>query len=107
MIAKPGTNWLASDSFTAENVYQPGVVSSVATPDTLGREGIYEIMPLTNDLLSYISAESDIQQIRDAAISQGMKTLRMAGAEKVAAGITSMEEVLRVTPELGRAANII
>jgi len=31
-----------------------------------------------------------------------MKTLRMAGAEKVLAGITSMEEVLRVTPELGR-----
>jgi general secretion pathway protein E len=59
-------------------------------------------MPLTNALLTYISSESDIQEIRQAAISEGMKTLRMAGAEKVIAGITSMEEVLRVTPELGR-----
>jgi general secretion pathway protein E len=59
-------------------------------------------MPLTNALLTYISSESDIQEIRQEAISQGMKTLRMAGAEKVLAGITSMEEVLRVTPELGR-----
>jgi general secretion pathway protein E len=67
----------------------------------LGREGIYEIMPVSDDLLGYISAESDIQQVRDAAVSQGMKTLRMAGAQKVAAGITSIAEVLRVTPELG------
>jgi general secretion pathway protein E len=59
-------------------------------------------MPLTNTLLTYISSESDIQSIRRAAIAEGMKTLRMAGAEKVAAGVTSMEEVLRVTPELGR-----
>ena len=59
-------------------------------------------MPITHKLLSHISSESDIQQIRSAAIGEGMKTLRMAGAEKVAAGVTSIEEVLRVTPELGR-----
>ena len=59
-------------------------------------------MPLTNELLTYISTDSDIQSIRQAAIAQGMKTLRIAGAEKVAAGVTSMEEVLRVTPELGK-----
>jgi len=83
-------------------VYQPGGCLECRNTGYLGREGIYEIMPLTNALLTYINSESDIQEIRRAAISLGMKTLRMAGAEKVAAGITSMEEVLRVTPELGR-----
>jgi len=83
-------------------VYQPSGCLECRNTGYLGREGLYEIMPLTNALLTYITAESDIQEIRRAAISQGMKTLRMAGAEKVVAGITSMEEVLRVTPELGR-----
>jgi general secretion pathway protein E len=59
-------------------------------------------MPLTNALLSEISADTDIQQIRQAAVKQGMKPLRLAGAAKVAEGITSIEEVMRVTPELGR-----
>ena len=84
------------------NVYQPAGCLECRNTGYLGREGIYEIMPLTNALLTYISSEADIQEIRQEAISQGMKTLRIAGAEKVAAGITSMEEVLRVTPELGR-----
>ena len=83
-------------------VYLPAGCLECRNTGYLGREGIYEIMPLTNALLTYISSESDIQEIRQAAISQGMKTLRMAGAEKVIAGITSMEDVLRFTPELGR-----
>jgi len=83
-------------------VYQPGGCLECRNTGYLGREGIYEIMPLTDALLTYINSATDIQEIRRVAISQGMKTLRMAGAEKVAAGITSMEEVLRVTPELGR-----
>jgi general secretion pathway protein E len=93
---------LAGDSSPApEIVFQPVGCLECRNTGYLGREGIYEIMPVTDDLLGYISAEADIQQVRDAAVSQGMKTLRMAGAEKVAAGITSIAEVLRVTPELG------
>jgi general secretion pathway protein E len=83
-------------------LFQPAGCLECRNTGYLGREGIYEIMPLTNELLTYISTDSDIQSIRQAAIAQGMKTLRIAGAEKVAAGVTSMEEVLRVTPELGR-----
>ena len=83
-------------------VFQPSGCLECRNTGYRGREGLYEIMPLTNALLTYISNESDSQNIRQAAISQGMKTLRMAGAEKVVAGVTSMEEVLRVTPELGR-----
>lgn len=82
-------------------VYDPGGCLECRNTGYLGREGIYEIMPLSDDLLGYISADADIQQLRNAAVSHGMKTLRTAGAEKVAAGITSIAEVLRVTPELG------
>ena len=82
-------------------MFQPVGCLECRNTGYLGREGIYEIMPLNDDLLGYISADADIQQLRNAAVSQGMKTLRMAGAEKVAAGITSIAEVLRVTPELG------
>jgi general secretion pathway protein E len=93
----------AADGQSAPStVFQPAGCLECRNTGYLGRQGIYEIMPLTNTLLTYISSESDIQSIRRAAIAEGMKTLRMAGAEKVAAGVTSMEEVLRVTPELGR-----
>ena len=90
-----------SEQKTPSVVFQPVGCLECRNTGYLGREGIYEIMPLNDDLLGYISADADIQQLRNAAVSQGMKTLRMAGAEKVAAGITSIAEVLRVTPELG------
>ena len=92
---------LCGDARPPRAIFDPVGCLECRNTGYLGREGIYEIMPVTNDLLGYISAESDIQQLRDAAISQGMKTLRMAGAQKVLAGTTSIAEVLRVTPELG------
>ena len=85
-----------------KTIYQPGGCLECRNTGYAGRQGVYEIMPLTNALLSEISADTDIQQIRQAAVKQGMKPLRLAGAAKVAEGITSIEEVMRVTPELGR-----
>ena len=86
----------------AKVIYQPGGCLECRNTGYAGRQGVYEIMPLSSALLSAISADTDIQQIRQAAVKQGMKPLRLAGAEKVAEGITSIEEVMRVTPELGR-----
>ena len=86
----------------AKVIYQPGGCLECLNTGYAGRQGVYEIMPLSSALLSAISADTDIQQIRQAAVKQGMKPLRLAGAEKVAEGITSVEEVMRVTPELGR-----
>jgi general secretion pathway protein E len=59
-------------------------------------------MPLSKPLLAEISGQSDIQSIREVAVKLGMNALRLAGAQKVAAGITSIAEVMRVTPESGR-----
>jgi general secretion pathway protein E len=47
-----------------------------------------------------ISAETDIQALRREALKYGMHSLRLSGAHKIAAGLTTLEEVLRVTPSL-------
>ena len=66
----------------------------------MGRLGIYEIMPLTPELKSIISVHTDLAQLRERAIKSGMHPLRISGARKVAAGLTTIEEVLKVAPPL-------
>jgi type IV-A pilus assembly ATPase PilB len=64
-----------------------------------GRTGIFEILRLNEKIRKLINEKASSDQIRQAAISSGMKTLRQAGWEKVKGGITTLEEVLRVTQE--------
>ncbi|UII71321.1 GspE/PulE family protein [Pseudomonas sp. HN11] len=63
-----------------------------------GRAGVYEIMVLNEELKALITPGADVQALRNTAIAQGMCSLRMAGLQKVEAGLTTMAEVLRVTP---------
>ncbi len=63
----------------------------------LGRTGIFEILVIDNEMRPMIIERADSQKIRSYAISKGMKTLRQDGIEKVMKGITTLEEVLRVT----------
>ncbi|CAI2799998.1 MULTISPECIES: GspE/PulE family protein [Pseudomonas fluorescens group] len=63
-----------------------------------GRAGVYEIMVLNEALKTLITPGADVQALRQAAVAQGMCSLRMAGVQKVQAGLTTLAEVLRVTP---------
>ena len=63
-----------------------------------GRIGIYEMMPLGDSLKQEIKDDFDLVRFRKAAIRQGMKPLNLAGAQKVARGMTTIEEVLKVAP---------
>jgi general secretion pathway protein E len=63
-----------------------------------GRSGIYEVMLLTPGVKRMVNAEADIGRIREHAYKDGMKSLRISGAMKVAAGVTTLEEVLKVAP---------
>lgn len=63
-----------------------------------GRVGIYEFMPLSLDIKQLIGANADLAQLRLQARKEGIEPLRIAGARKVVAGITTLEEVLRVVP---------
>ena len=64
----------------------------------LGREGIYEVMPFTESLFRFADDKADLPELRRLAYKEGMLSLRLRGAQKVAAGLTTVTEVLRVTP---------
>ncbi|MBP6654763.1 MAG: type II/IV secretion system protein [Propionivibrio sp.] len=63
-----------------------------------GRVGIYEILMLSPDMKQAISDNADVAKIRDLAYREGMKPLRISGAMKVAAGVTTLAEVFKVAP---------
>jgi len=63
----------------------------------LGRTAIYEILVIDKEIKRLILEGKDSDEIKEFAVSKGMKTLRDDGAEKVKMGITTPEEVLRVT----------
>ncbi len=65
-----------------------------------GRVGIYEILLMSAGQRPLIVADSDATLIREQAYRDGMKPLRIAGALKVAAGVTTVDEVLKVAPPL-------
>jgi general secretion pathway protein E len=63
-----------------------------------GRVGLYEMLEFTPELRSKISREADPAVLERAALAGGMKPLRLRGAQKVAAGLTTAAEILRVVP---------
>jgi len=62
-----------------------------------GRQGVYEVMPMTPNLRKLILMNVGAAEIRDAAVDEGMLTLRMDGWMKVIKGITTLEQVVRET----------
>lgn len=61
-----------------------------------GRQGIYELMLMTSKIRELTYKGASTQEIRKAAIAQGMNTLYMDGIQKVLSGVTTMEEVFRI-----------
>ncbi len=65
-----------------------------------GRIGLYELLVMSDAIRHHIASGADANVIRDQAIREGMKTLRQDALEKLAAGLTTPEEVVRVTRAL-------
>ncbi len=63
-----------------------------------GRVGLYESLLVTQELRRHISTTTDLADLRQACYREGMHPLRLAGARKVAAGLTTVEEILNVAP---------
>ena len=63
-----------------------------------GRIGIYELLPLGFEMKRLVAARGELAQLRAQAQKDGMRPLRLAGAQKVAAGVTTLQEVLKVAP---------
>ena len=63
-----------------------------------GRAGLYELLSVTEATRAAIHPVPDASRLRAQALTDGLRPLRMAGAMKVAEGLTTIEEVLRATP---------
>ncbi len=67
----------------------------------LGRTGLYELLEVTDPIRHLVTSNADAATIRQQALKMGMRPLRQAGLDKVLAGQTTVEEILRVTQEGG------
>ena len=63
-----------------------------------GRVGIYETLLFTSEIKELVAKSADVAAIREQAFKQGMKPLRISGAMKVGAGLTTIDEILKVAP---------
>ncbi|KQN75575.1 type II secretion system protein E [Duganella sp. Leaf61] len=68
-----------------------------------GRTGLYELMTVTQQFGEQIREETDVHALRRQAVADGMKPLRIAGALKIAEGVTTADEVLKATAALTSA----
>ena len=66
----------------------------------VGRIGIYEMLVLNSDIRSMINEKTDMDKLREQAYREGVKPLRISGALKVASGITTVDEVMKVAPPM-------
>lgn len=64
-----------------------------------GRVGVYEVLPISEEIGRIIMASGNALQIADQARKEGINDLRQSGLNKVRMGLTSLEEINRVTTE--------
>ncbi len=60
--------------------------------------GIYEMFTMTNEVKKLVTVDCDITALRNQVVKDGLKPMRLSGANKIANGVTTMEEVIRVAP---------
>jgi type II secretion system protein E len=100
----PGEDFLEEIDFVSGQekpgqIYEPSGCEHCRQTGFRGRVGIFETLQATDDIESLVVTHSSTHDIKQKAIEQGMRTLREDGWTKVRSGITSVEEVLRVTEE--------
>jgi general secretion pathway protein E len=82
-----------------KTVYSPQGCAACNQTGYRGRTGIYEMLAVDDGLRRLIHARTSEQQLRDYAAAHGMRPLRQDGERWVAQGVTSLEELARVTGE--------
>jgi general secretion pathway protein E len=83
-----------------ERVAAPVGCKSCRDTGYAGRQGIYEVLVNSPAVQTEIHSGLESARIREVAMQEGMKTLRLSGASRVARGQTTIEEVMRVAPVL-------
>ena len=80
-------------------IYEPCGCPQCGNTGFKGRIGVYEIMQMSPNLKRIISKHEGIEKLKDTAMEEGMRTLRMSASAYVQEGITSFNEMLRVSFE--------
>jgi general secretion pathway protein E len=93
-VVKP---WTLSSGL---NAYKPVGCLECRHTGYRGRAGLYELLVVSEGARAAIHPSLDGDALRSLAVKEGMRPLRLAGARKVAEGVTTLEEVLRSTPDL-------
>lgn len=81
-----------------EHIFAPGGCLECRGTGFRGRTGLYELLPMSSGIKQLIAADTDLMALRKLAIQEGLRPMRINGAHRVAGGITTIEEVLRVSP---------
>lgn len=84
------------DGKNRPTIYKPKGCPKCNGTGYKGRIGIYEVMPFSESIEELCVKRATTDEIKQLAISEGMKSLRQDGFEKVKLGITSLEEIMRV-----------
>ena len=79
-------------------IYHPVGCLECRMTGFIGRVGVYELLLMSPEVRKLVGKETDAARVRDQACREGMRPLRISGALKVASGITSLEEIVRVAP---------
>ena len=87
------------DQLSAGTICEPVGCEECRGTGYMGRTGIYEILQLSDALRQMVIERRSAADIKAHALAHGMHTLRMDGWRKVLAGMTTLEEVIRVTSE--------
>ena len=82
-------------------VYEPVGCPLCNNTGYAGRIGVYEMMPVSRELQSVISKGATADVIEKQALSEGMSTLKMSAGKHVLNGITSLEEMKKITYTTG------
>jgi len=82
------------------HIYKPVGCMECRNTGFRGRSGIYEMLTITPALRKLITPETNLAELTKQAYKDGMQPLVINGAEKIAAGITTIEELMKVAPPL-------
>ncbi|MFO7768704.1 MAG: type IV-A pilus assembly ATPase PilB [bacterium] len=88
------------ESETGVEIFEPVGCPKCNQTGYKGRTGVYEVMPMTQGLKQMVLDEASTYKMKDQAIKDGMLTLRGDAVQKMRAGVTSFEEVLRETADI-------
>lgn len=88
---------LGKNTFEKINIFEPCGCAKCNDTGYAGRIGVYEILTVSNAIKNAISNKKNTDDILDIALSEGMSTLRMSATKLVLDGVTSINEMKRIT----------